>query len=97
VGAVALATLAAVKSTNLIADDGMMEAATVIGARTIFANNAVTASIINQQTPIKNPLSLIDNLPSISIQEHDTYGFDDRSTTISMHGFPVSFFDQQNG
>jgi hypothetical protein len=63
VGAVALATLAAVKSTNLIADDGMMEAATVIGARTIFANNAVTASIINQQTPIKNPLSLIDNLP----------------------------------
>jgi hypothetical protein len=97
VGAVALATLAAVKSTNLIADDSMMEEVTVIGARTIFANNAVTASIINQQTPIKNPLSLIDNLPSISIQEHDTYGFDDRSTTISMHGFPVSFFDQQNG
>jgi iron complex outermembrane receptor protein len=75
--AIALATLAAVESATLIADDGMMEKVTVIGASTIFANNAVTASMFNQQTPITSPLSLIDNLPGISIQEGDTYGFDD--------------------
>jgi iron complex outermembrane receptor protein len=95
--AIALATLAAVESATLIADDDMMEEVTVIGASTIFANNAVTASMFNQQTPITSPLSLIDNLPGISIQEGDTYGFDDWSTTISMRGFQVSLSDQQIG
>jgi len=95
--AIALATLAAVESATLIADDRMMEEVTVIGTSTNFANNAVTASMFNQQTPITSPLSLIDNLPGISIQEGDTYGFDDWSTTISMRGFQVSLSDQQIG
>ena len=95
--AIALATLAAVGSAPLFADDSTMEEVTVIGVSTIYANNAVTESMVKQQTPITSPLSMIDNLPGISIQEGDTYGFDDWSTTISMRGFQVSLSDQQIG
>ena len=95
--AIALATLAAVGSAPLFADDTTMEEVTVIGVSTIYANNAVTEGMEKQQTPITSPLSMIDNLPGISIQEGDTYGFDDWSTTISMRGFQVSLSDQQIG
>ena len=69
----------------------------VIGQSTTFANNVVTESMINQQSPVTSILSTIDNLPGVSVQEGDTYGFDDWSTNVNMRGFQVNLDEQQIG
>lgn len=74
-----------------------IEEITVVGKRTAYANNAVTQSMMQQQTPLTSPLAQIDNLPGVSIQEGDTYGFDDWSTTIAVRGFQVNLDSQQLG
>ncbi len=76
---------------------GLVEELVVIGKSRTFANNAVTESMQSQQTPITSVLSVIDNLPGVSIQEGDTYGFDDWSTTIAIRGFQVNLDEQQIG
>lgn len=93
--AIGLAITAA--ATPILAEEGVMEEVVVMGRSTIYANNAVSDAMMQQQNPITSSLSLIDTLPGISIQEGDTYGFDDWSTTISMRGFQVSLADQQLG
>ena len=62
-----------------------------------FGNSAVTESMKLQQSPMTSVNALIDNLPGVSIQEGDTYGFDDWSTTIAVRGFQNSLSDQQIG
>ncbi|EAQ98063.1 TonB-dependent receptor domain-containing protein [Congregibacter litoralis] len=62
-----------------------------------FGNNTVTDSMKAQQSPITSVNALIDNLPGVSIQEGDTYGFDDWSTTISVRGFQNTLDTQQIG
>ncbi|WP_352311640.1 TonB-dependent receptor plug domain-containing protein, partial [Psychrobacter sp. W2-37-MNA-CIBAN-0211] len=42
-------------------------------------------------------LSVIDNLPGISINEGDAFGGDDWSTTITMRGFSIDSNQQQLG
>jgi outer membrane receptor for Fe3+-dicitrate len=77
---------------------GPVEEVVVLGETGVtFANSSVTDSMVEQQTPITSALAVIDNLPGVSIQEGDTYGFDDWSTTVSMRGFQVSLDDQQLG
>ena len=76
---------------------GMVEEVVVIGQSRTYANNEVTDSMLSQQTPITSVLAAIDNLPGVSIQEGDTYGFDDWSTTIAIRGFQVSLDEQQIG
>jgi outer membrane cobalamin receptor len=62
-----------------------------------FGNNSVTASMKQQQSPMTSVNALIDNLPGVSIQEGDTYGFDDWSTTIAVRGFQNTLDAQQIG
>ena len=64
---------------------------------TTYNNSVVTKKLPPQQSPLTSVLAVIDNLPGVSIQEGDTYGFDDWSTTIAMRGFQVSLDVQQLG
>lgn len=94
----ALCVIVAITMPALAEESGPeLEEITVVGKRTVYANNAVTESMMQQQTPITSPLALIDNLPGVSIQEGDTYGFDDWSTTIAVRGFQVNLDSQQLG
>ncbi|MHA7816181.1 MAG: TonB-dependent receptor domain-containing protein [Pseudohaliea sp.] len=69
----------------------------VIAESQVFGNNTVTESMKMQQSPITSVNALIDNLPGVSIQEGDSYGFDDWSTTIAVRGFQNSLSEQQIG
>ena len=62
-----------------------------------FANAESTASMQRQQSALTSVLATADNLPGVSIQEGDAFGFDDWSTTISMRGFQISLDEQQLG
>jgi outer membrane receptor for Fe3+-dicitrate len=75
----------------------VLEEIVVLGKAAVFANNAVSDSMIAQQAPITSVTAVIDNLPGVSVQEGDTFGFDDWSTTISIRGFQTSLADQQIG
>jgi len=77
--------------------DGMIEEIVVLGQAKTFANTAVTDSMMAQQAPITSVTAVIDNLPGVSVQEGDTFGFDDWSTTISIRGFQTSLADQKIG
>ncbi len=74
-----------------------LEETLVLAKKTAFANSLVSEGMINQQTPLTSVLSVIDNLPGVLINEGDTFGSDDWSTTISMRGFQVSLDEQQIG
>ncbi|MCB2074141.1 MAG: TonB-dependent receptor [Novosphingobium sp.] len=69
----------------------------VTGARTTYNNSQVNDGMAAQQTPLTSPLSLIDNLPGVSVQEGDTFGFDDWSTTVALRGFQTNLDEQQVG
>lgn len=69
----------------------------VTAQKKVFSNNVVTESMKQQQSAITSVNSLIDNLPGVSIQEGDTYGFDDWSTTIAVRGFQNTLDEQQIG
>ena len=94
-GALLPAPFAIAQEAEQTAD--FIEEVVVIGQSTTFANNVVTESMINQQSPITSILSTIDNLPGVSVQEGDTYGFDDWSTSVNMRGFQVNLDEQQIG
>lgn len=89
--------LASVGTPALANDDAAIEEIIVVAQSTTFASNQVTDDMLAQQSPVTSPLAVIDNLPGVSVQEGDTYGFDDWSTTISIRGFQVSLADQQIG
>ncbi|MEM8489319.1 MAG: TonB-dependent receptor [Pseudomonadota bacterium] len=75
----------------------VIEEVFVTAQSVFFGNNLVTDAMKSQQSPITSVNALIDNLPGVSIQEGDTYGFDDWSTTISVRGFQTSLAEQQIG
>ena len=75
----------------------LLEEVLVTAQKKIFSNNMVTENMQQQQSPITSVNSLIDNLPGVSIQEGDTYGFDDWSTTIAVRGFQNTLDEQQIG
>jgi hypothetical protein len=50
-----------------------------------------------QQSKITNVTSVVDNLPGVSVQEGDAYGFDDWSSNVAMRGFQVTINDVQIG
>ncbi len=78
-------------------DETDIEEIVVLGKSRVFSNNEVTESMTLQQSPVTSVNAVIDNLPGVSVQEGDTYGFDDWSTTISVRGFQVSLDEQQIG
>ncbi|BBC74355.1 TonB-dependent receptor [Altererythrobacter sp. B11] len=69
----------------------------VIGTATVYNNSETTEPMVAQQSPITSPLALIDNLPGVSVQEGDTFGFDDWSTSVSIRGFQTTLDTQQIG
>ena len=53
----------------------------------IFARNIVADPMRLQQSNITSVTSVVDNLPGVSIQEGDAYGFDDWSSNVAVRGF----------
>ncbi len=63
----------------------------------IFASNVVAEPMMRQQSNITSVTSVVDNLPGVSIQEGDAYGFDDWSSNVAMRGFQVTITEAQIG
>lgn len=74
-----------------------MEAITVVGRSVSYANNQTSDEMMKQQTSMTSVLAAIDNLPGVLINEGDTFGADDWSTSISIRGFQVDLSQQQIG
>ena len=86
------------------AAEAAAEAATVMETLTVvaeaprtFATNVVAEPMIEQQSSITSVLATVDNLPGVSVQEGDTYGFDAWSTSITMRGFQLLQDEAQIG
>ena len=77
--------------------DNNVEAITVIGRSVSYANNQTSDEMMKQQTSMTSVLAAIDNLPGVLINEGDTFGADDWSTSISIRGFQVDSSQQQIG
>ena len=63
----------------------------------IFARNVVAEPMLLQQSNITSVTSVADNLPGVSIQEGDSYGFDDWSSNVAVRGFQVTISEAQIG
>ena len=63
----------------------------------IFARNVVAEPMMMQQSNITAVTSVVDNLPGVSVQEGDAYGFDDWSSNVAMRGFQVTINEAQIG
>ena len=63
----------------------------------IFARNVVAEPMMRQQSNITSVTSVVDNLPGVSVQEGDAYGFDDWSSTVAVRGFQVTINEAQIG
>lgn len=74
-----------------------IEEVTVVAKPTSYANNVIDPAMMEQQSSVSSVLSVIDNLPGISINEGDAFGGDDWSTTITMRGFSIDSNQQQLG
>ncbi|PLW81493.1 TonB-dependent receptor [Kineobactrum sediminis] len=79
------------------AGNEQLEEIFVVARSQVFGSNVVTDSMKMQQSPLTSVNALIDNLPGVSVQEGDSYGFDDWSTTIAVRGFQNSLDQQQIG
>ena len=74
-----------------------IEKISVVSKKLSHANQMIESSMIKQQSPITSVLSMMDNLPGISINEGDAFGGDDWSTSITMRGFTIDGNQQQLG
>jgi len=63
----------------------------------IFARNVVAEPMMMQQSNITGVTSVVDNLPGVSVQEGDAYGFDDWSSNVAVRGFQVTINEAQIG
>ncbi len=93
----ALSPLAFADDTAKQDDDSQIEKITVAGKRVAVANSNVSQVMIEQKSPISSVLDSINNLPGISINQGDSFGGDDWSTTITMRGFTIDGNQQQIG
>lgn len=84
-------------STSAYASDKEIEEVTVTAKPTSYASNVIEPAMMEQQSAVSSVLSVIDNLPGISINEGDAFGGDDWSTTITMRGFSIDGNQQQLG
>ena len=76
----------------------LLEAVSVVAEEpAIFARNVVAEPMRLQQSNITAVTSVVDNLPGVSIQEGDAYGFDDWSSNVALRGFQVSMNESQIG
>ena len=76
----------------------LLETVTVVAEEPrTFARNIVSQPMMRQQSNITNITSVVDNLPGVSVQEGDSYGFDDWSANVAMRGFQVTINEAQIG
>ena len=76
----------------------LLESVTVVAEEPrIFATNVVAEPMMLQQSNITAVTSVVDNLPGVSVQEGDAYGFDDWSSNVAMRGFQVTINEAQIG
>lgn len=93
-----MAVLLAISSVASANDNEKeIEEVTVVAKPTSYANNVIEPAMMEQQSAVSSVLSVIDNLPGISINEGDAFGGDDWSTTITMRGFSIDGNQQQLG
>ena len=78
-------------------DEQLLEEVTVVGKSVSYANNATSQEMFKQQSSMTSAMAMIDNLPGVLINEGDTFGSDDWSTTVSIRGFQLSLDEQQVG
>ena len=74
-----------------------IEEVIVVSQATTFANTVVSDTMKLQNSAITSVNDLIDNLPGVSVQEGDAFGFDDWSTAIAVRGFQTNLAEQQVG
>lgn len=79
------------------AEEAEIEEITVVGRSVSYANSATSEDMIKQQSSMTSVLAAVDNLPGVLINEGDTFGSDDWSTSISIRGFQVDLSQQQIG
>lgn len=98
---IALAVMSALSLNAMAQEDeseaDAIESITVVGKSVSYANNATSEQMIKQQSSMTSVLAAIDNLPGVLINEGDTFGSDDWSTSISIRGFQVDLGQQQIG
>jgi iron complex outermembrane receptor protein len=87
----------AVESQQNEVTEATIEEVTVVAKKLSHANHVIDSSMIRQQSPVSSILSVMDNLPGISINEGDAFGGDDWSTSITMRGFTIDGNQQQLG
>ena len=90
-----MAIAMAVSTSAYANDETTIEEVTVVAKPTSYANNVIEPAMLEQQSTVSSVLSVIDNLPGISINEGDAFGGDDWSTTITMRGFSIDGNQQQ--
>ena len=71
--------------------DQEIEEITVVGKSVSYANNATSDEMFKQQSAMTSAMAMIDNLPGVLINEGDTFGSDDWSTTV-ISSISWSFF-----
>ena len=101
--AIVLAVMSALSMQAFAEDDKVkteqqvIEEITVVGKSVSYANNETPEEMFKQQSAMTSVLAVIDNLPGVLINEGDTFGADDWSTTVSVRGFQLSLDQQQIG
>ena len=89
---------AAVSLDVVLGIERLMEAVSVIADEpTVFATNVVAEPSLEQQAAITSVVAVVDNLPGMSVQEGDPYGFGDWSSAVVVRSFPTNINDAQIG
>ena len=95
---VAVEAEAAVTLDVVLEIERLIEAVSVIADEpTVFATNVVAEPMLEQQAAITSVVAVVDNLPGVSVQEGDTYGFDDWSSSVAVRGFQTNINEAQIG
>jgi outer membrane receptor protein involved in Fe transport len=85
------------QSASEQANPGVLEEMVVVSQRTAYANNQLTDTMKLQYSDITNVMDMVDDLPGVSIQQGDAFGFDDWTTSVSVRGFQTNLGEQQVG
>jgi iron complex outermembrane recepter protein len=90
----AFVTILPAQSDESIID---LDAVRVLFRDTSIANNALPTPLLDMQAPSVSVTGMINSLPGVSVQEGDSYGGDDWSTSIFIRGFKTSRSTNQLG
>lgn len=91
----ALAAAISAAAGSAVASDSIEEV--IVLEKQVYSNNLVSEGMQQQQSSITSVNSVIDNLPGVTVNEGDVYGFDDWSTAITIRGFTTNLSEQQVG